>query len=45
MTAYLMPYEAMRDPVLLADFIEENQINRTFISPKMLKVFNQRAIR
>ena len=43
MTAYLMPYEAMRDPVLLADFIYENQINRTFISPKMLKVFKQKG--
>ena len=41
--AYLMPYEAMRDPVLLADFIEDNQINRTFISPKMLKVFKQKG--
>lgn len=42
-TAYLMPYEAMRDPVLLADFIEKNQINRTFISPKMLKVFKPKG--
>ena len=42
-TAYLMPYEAMRDPVLLADFIEQNQINRTFISPKMLKVFKPKG--
>lgn len=42
-TAYLMPYEAMRDPVLLADFIEENRINRTFISPKMLKVFKPKG--
>ncbi len=42
-TAYLMPFEAMRDPVLLADFIEEHQINRTFISPKMLKVFKQKG--
>ncbi len=42
-TAYLMPFEAMRDPVLLADYIEENQINRTFISPKMLKVFKQKG--
>ena len=32
-----------RDPVLLADYIEENQINRTFISPKMLKVFKQKG--
>ena len=29
----------MRDPELLADYIEEKQINRCFISPKMLKVF------
>ncbi|MBQ9887505.1 MAG: amino acid adenylation domain-containing protein [Lachnospiraceae bacterium] len=43
MTAYLMPYEAMRDPVLLADFIEDNRINRTFISPKMLKVFKPKG--
>lgn len=43
LTAYLMPYEAMRDPVLLADFIYDNQINRTFISPKMLKVFKQKG--
>ena len=41
--AYLMPFEAMRDPVLLADYIEENQIHRTFISPKMLKVFKQKG--
>ena len=43
MTAYLMPYEAMRDPVLLADFIDENRINRTFISPKMLRVFKPKG--
>lgn len=43
MTSYLMPYEAMRDPVLLADYIEENRINRTFISPKMLKVFKPKG--
>ena len=42
-TAYLMPFEAMRDPVLLADYVEEHQINRTFISPKMLKVFKQKG--
>lgn len=43
LTAYLMPYQAMRDPVLLADFIYENKINRTFISPKMLKVFKPKG--
>lgn len=42
-TAYLMPFEAIRDPILLADFIEEHQINRTFISPKMLKVFKPKG--
>ncbi len=41
--AYLMPYEAMRDPVLLADYIYENQINRCFISPKMLRVFKPKG--
>ena len=43
LVAYLMPFEAMRDPILLADFIEANQINRTFISPKMLKVFKPKG--
>ena len=42
-TAYLMPFEAMRDPVLLADYVYDNQINRTFISPKMLRVFKQKG--
>lgn len=41
-TAYLTPYEAMRDPELLADFFCENRIERSFISPKMLKVFHQK---
>ena len=41
--ADLMPFEAIRDPILLADFIEEHQINRTFISPKMLKVFKPKG--
>ncbi|MBQ3418103.1 MAG: amino acid adenylation domain-containing protein [Ruminococcus sp.] len=40
---YLMPYEAIRDPELLADYIEQNQINRTWISPKMLKVFQNKG--
>lgn len=34
-----MPYQTMRDPVLLADFIAEHQIEHLFISPKMLKAF------
>ena len=42
-TAVLVPYEAMRDPALLADYIEEKQINRNFISPKVLKVFNAKG--
>ena len=42
-TAYLIPYEFMRDPELLADYIEKNQINRCFISPKMLKVFRPKG--
>ena len=42
-TSYLMPYETMRDPVLLADYIYDNKINRVFISPKMLRVFKQKG--
>ncbi|MBQ1838220.1 MAG: amino acid adenylation domain-containing protein [Ruminococcus sp.] len=42
-TAILIPYEAMRDPELLADTIERQQINRCFISPKMLKVFRPKG--
>ena len=42
-TSYLMPYEAMRDPVLLADYVCDNKINRVFISPKMLRVFKQKG--
>ncbi|MCQ2407244.1 MAG: amino acid adenylation domain-containing protein [Oscillospiraceae bacterium] len=42
-TIYIMPQQTMRDPVLLADFIEENQIEHLFISPKMLKVFKNRS--
>ena len=40
---YILPQEAMRDPVLLADFIDDNQINFIFISPKMLKVFKPKG--
>ncbi|MBQ6381886.1 MAG: amino acid adenylation domain-containing protein [Clostridia bacterium] len=39
MAGYIVPFETMRDPILLAEFIQTNQINHTFISPKMLKVF------
>ena len=42
-TAYLIPYEFMRDPELLADYIDQKQINRCFISPKMLKVFHAKG--
>ena len=42
-TTILIPYEAMRDPVLLAETIEQRQINRCFISPKMLKVFRPKG--
>lgn len=42
-TAVLVPYEAMRDPELLADFIDTNHVNRCFISPKMLKVFQPKG--
>ena len=42
-TTFLIPYEAMRDPELLADYIEKKQLNRNFISPKMLKVFQPKG--
>lgn len=42
-TGFIMPEEVMRDPVLLADYIEDNQINHLFISPKMLRVFKPRG--
>ncbi len=42
-TGYIMPTEVMRDPILLADFIDDNQINHIFISPKMLKVFKPKG--
>ena len=42
-TVYITPTEVMRDPVLLADFIEKNQINLTFISPKILRVFKPKG--
>lgn len=42
-TGFIMPQEVMRDPVLLADFIDDNKINHLFISPKMLKVFTPKG--
>ena len=42
-TGYIMPAQVMRDPILLADFIDDNQINFLFISPKMLKVFRPKG--
>ena len=42
-TAYIVPQETMRDPVLLADFIDDNEITLTFISPKMLKVLKPKG--
>ena len=42
-TGCIMPLDVMRDPILLADFIDDNQINHLFISPKMLKVFKPKG--
>lgn len=42
-SAFLTPNEARRDPVKLADFIDEYKITQTFISPKMLKLFRQKG--
>ena len=43
LTGVIMPSETMRDPVLLADFIQAHQINHLFISPKMLRVFTPKG--
>lgn len=43
MAEFIVPHSTMRDPVLLADFINENEINHLFISPKMLKIFKQKG--
>ena len=42
-SAFLTPAEARRDPVKLADFIDEYKITQTFISPKMLKLSGKRV--
>ncbi len=39
MTNVLIPITAMRDPVLLADVLAENEVTRCFISPKILRYF------
>lgn len=38
-TGVIIGDEVIRDPVLLAEYIEEYKINHLFISPKILKVF------
>ena len=41
--AYLMPYEAMRDPVLLADFIETIRSTAPLSAPKCSRYSSRRA--
>nr|MCR4924007.1 AMP-binding protein [Lachnospiraceae bacterium] len=42
-TYYTVPYDVMRDPQKLADFIEDNKIVCAYISPKMLRIFTPRS--
>ena len=38
-TVCIIPYLALRDPKLMARFVEENRINVIYMPPKLLKVF------
>ncbi len=39
MAVCVIPYDVVRDPARLAAFIAENDLNITFLPPKLLKVF------
>ena len=39
LTVCVVPYDVVRDPVRLAAFIAENDLNIIFLPPKLLKVF------
>ncbi|MBR6046080.1 MAG: amino acid adenylation domain-containing protein [Ruminococcus sp.] len=43
MTAVIVPDSVMKDPVQLADFLYDNDIAQTFISPKMLRVLKPKG--
>ncbi len=38
-SAYIFPYKALRDPLVLAQLIEKYKVERSYISPKMLRLF------
>jgi len=42
-TLFVTPLDVVRDPVALADHIEDNRIQTIFISPKILKVFEPKG--
>ncbi len=41
--AYLVPFDVMRDPMLLAESFDRFGITHSFISPKVLKLFRQKG--
>ena len=44
-TALLLPFDVMRDPVLLSDCIKNFGVTHAFISPKMLRMFECKGSR
>ena len=43
LTDYLLPYDAIRDPSVLADTFDRFGITHSFISPKILKLFRRKG--
>ena len=43
LTEYILPYDVIRDPVLLAETFDRFGITHSFISPKILKMFKRRG--
>ncbi|MBR4555323.1 MAG: amino acid adenylation domain-containing protein [Ruminococcus sp.] len=43
LTDYLLPYDAIRDPAVLADTFDRFGITHSFISPKILKMFRRKG--
>ncbi len=38
---FIVPYATVKNPTLLRRFLEENQINATFLSPSMIRALNE----
>ena len=43
MTLYIVPYEALHDPVMLADITAANELNMLYLPPKLLKLFRPKG--